>query len=151
MIVDQKTKFHWQAVFTSALDADSALKTSTLFLFLTAQVPNIQPSNLFKIDLNEYKNIDVLGTCLLKSNHNLVAFLKRLCLEILHGKTPPIGWDQILTQTTNTNAAVIFSYIKIVSWTNRNQYYLNVFIAKGRSAEYDAEVFAARLKESVSK
>ena len=104
MILNRENKNHWQLILVSKLEADILLRTGTLLLILNHQAPAINPSDLYIMDIMNVTDIDILGTCGLKSNAKLVSTLKHNCLTILNGAEPPVYWQKLLHSFSSTNA-----------------------------------------------
>ena len=150
MIINRKNEYHWQLILVSKLDTELLLKTGTLLLILNHQAPNINPSDNYIMDIRSIQDIDILGTCGLKSNSKLMAALKYNCSAILNGSDQPDYWKELLDSFAFTNVLHFYAYIKMTPLSTTNRVFINAFISNKRSAEYDSAVFSAKIQELFS-
>ena len=147
MLINRQTDFQWQLILVTDKDPELILKTGTLLLALNHQAPLIQPCNTHVIDLLSLSQNDIIGTCGLATNSKVTASLKFLCINILNGSHQPDGWTELINNVATTSAVHFFSYIKCVQLARTQRMFINAFIAKKRSTEFDKAVFYAKSKE----
>lgn len=149
MIINRQSEFHWQIVLVSTANPELLLKTGTLLVALNHLVPTIQPNNSYLVDFATLAKVDIIGTSGLPANNKVAATLKFLCTNILSGAAQPSRWSDVINNISTTSAVHFFSYIKSVPLARTKRFFINIFIAKKRSAEYDRLVFHAKNKEKV--
>ena len=145
MIINQKSKFQWQLIIVTKKAPMETLKNGTMFLFLQSQFPNISPNSQIRMDLSQFQNKDIFGTCLMQKTHSMIAFLKQQCLLKFFDDASE-EWKQLLNQSQYTSAAYIMAYAENESLSTQNRIIINAFISKQRSKEYDQEVTEATKK-----
>ena len=121
MILNQKNEFHWQAVFVTKLESDTAFQTGLLYMILTSQFPKIQSSEQAKLDLTLLREVDILGSCLLSENRKLVSILKHHCMDVLMTNTVPIGWESVIQTFKHTSAFSFYANVQSVSLSTQNR------------------------------
>ena len=144
--MNQKSQYHWQLVLVTNQSDDSVLKNGVLLLFLQKHFPNIEPNKNYRANLVALSQNDIFGTCLMPQNDKLVAYLKHCCYDNLRGIDIP-EWDFVLDSVSTTSCASVYAYLKTIPLSNQKRLFLNAYITKQRTQEFDNEIFIAKTKE----
>ena len=147
MLINQKTSFQWQLICCTTQTPSDVVKTGVLYLLLHSQFPNVQVDNQIRIDLGQFDNADVIGTCFMSNNLKLVAYLKQQCFLFFNG-SPELTktWSQFLTHYNDTSAAQFIAFAQIQSLSVRNRITIHAFITKQSTTEYRKEVQAVNFQ-----